>query len=131
MPFARQATHLSVPARCRQFEAAQGAIRCLSALQSLIPPFFSVKLQAIHRFTSTAAAVEDITSIGEGKVSKSLKEFLRTEISENKKFKNEKLAVSDTKLGTFLLPFFARATLTTRSQLVRSPRSSQIGRGHV
>ncbi|BGP17822.1 hypothetical protein JCM10213_008378 [Rhodosporidiobolus nylandii] len=58
-----------------------------------------VKLQAIHRFTSTASAVEDMTAIGEGKVSKSLKKFLTEEISENKKLKNEKLAVSEPKLA--------------------------------
>lgn len=59
----------------------------------------SVKLQAIHRFTSTATAVEDMTAIGEGKVSKSLKKFLTEEVTGNKKFKNEKLAVSEPKLG--------------------------------
>jgi len=59
----------------------------------------SVKLQAIHRFTSTATAVEDMTAIGEGKVSKSLKKFLTDEITGNKKLKNEKLAVSEPKLG--------------------------------
>ncbi|GAA5894208.1 hypothetical protein JCM6882_007602 [Rhodosporidiobolus microsporus] len=58
-----------------------------------------VKLQAIHRFTSTASAVEDMTAIGEGKVSKSLKKFLTDEITENKKLKNEKLAVSEPKLA--------------------------------
>ncbi|GAA5832990.1 hypothetical protein JCM11251_006473 [Rhodosporidiobolus azoricus] len=58
-----------------------------------------VKLQAIHRFTSTATAVEDMTAIGEGKVSKSLKKFLTDEITDNKKLKNEKLAVSEPKLA--------------------------------
>ncbi|GJN90392.1 hypothetical protein Rhopal_003403-T1 [Rhodotorula paludigena] len=58
-----------------------------------------VKLQAIHRFTSTAAAVEDMTAIGEGKISKSLKKFLTDEIAGNKKLKNEKLAVSEPKLA--------------------------------
>ncbi|GAA5852376.1 hypothetical protein JCM8547_006759 [Rhodosporidiobolus lusitaniae] len=58
-----------------------------------------VKLQAIHRFTSTASAVEDMTAIGEGKVSKSLKKFLTEEITDNKKLKNEKLAVSEPKLA--------------------------------
>lgn len=59
-----------------------------------------MKLQAIHRFTSTAAAVEDVTAIGEGKLSKSLKKFLTEEVTGNPKFKNETLAVSETKLGT-------------------------------
>lgn len=59
-----------------------------------------MKLQAIHRFTSTASAVEDMTSIGEGKLSKNLKKFLTDEVTGKSKFKNETLAVSETKLGT-------------------------------
>ncbi|GAA5874003.1 hypothetical protein JCM16303_002658 [Sporobolomyces ruberrimus] len=70
----------------KQFETEEGANNL-------------VKLQAIHRFTSTATAVEDMTAIGEGKVSKSLKKFLTDEITGNKKFKNEKLAVSEPKLA--------------------------------
>ncbi|TNY20918.1 nucleolar protein 58 [Rhodotorula diobovata] len=58
-----------------------------------------VKLQAIHRFTSTASAVEDMTAIGEGKLSKSLKKFLTDEVVGNKKLKSEKLAVSEPKLA--------------------------------
>lgn len=60
---------------------------------------YSLKLQAIHRFTSTADAVEDLTAIGDGKLSKSLKKFLTDEITGNKKLKNEKLVVSEPKLG--------------------------------
>ncbi|GAA6058976.1 hypothetical protein JCM10212_001686 [Sporobolomyces blumeae] len=70
----------------KQFETEEGANNL-------------VKLQAIHRFTSTATAVEDMTAIGEGKVSKSLKKFLTDEITGNKKLKNEKLAVSEPKLA--------------------------------
>lgn len=40
-----------------------------------------------------------MTSIGEGKVSKSLKKFLTEEVTSNKKYKNEKLVVSEPKLG--------------------------------
>lgn len=58
-----------------------------------------MKLQAIHRFTSTASAVEDMTAIGEGKISKSLKKFLTDEVSGNKKLKKEQLVVSEPKLG--------------------------------
>ncbi|POY73404.1 hypothetical protein BMF94_3742 [Rhodotorula taiwanensis] len=58
-----------------------------------------VKLQAIHRFTSTASAVEDMTAIGEGKISKSLKKFLTDEVAGNKKLKKEQLVVSEPKLG--------------------------------
>lgn len=60
---------------------------------------YRLKLQAIHRFQSTAAAVEDMTSIGEGKISKSLKKFLTDEVAGS--LKNETLAVSDSKLGTY------------------------------
>ncbi|GAA5933365.1 RNA-processing protein NOP58 [Sporobolomyces koalae] len=70
----------------KQFETEEGANNL-------------VKLQAIHRFTSTATAVEDMTAIGEGKVSKGLKKFLTDEITGNKKLKNEKLAVSEPKLA--------------------------------
>ncbi|GAA5874727.1 hypothetical protein JCM3774_004793 [Rhodotorula dairenensis] len=58
-----------------------------------------VKLQAIHRFTSTASAVEDMTAVGEGKISKTLKKFLTDEIAGNKKLKKEQLVVSEPKLG--------------------------------
>ncbi|KWU42375.1 nucleolar protein 58 [Rhodotorula sp. JG-1b] len=58
-----------------------------------------VKLQAIHRFTSTASAVEDMTAVGEGKISKTLKKFLTDEVSGNKKLKKEQLVVSEPKLG--------------------------------
>ncbi|POW14184.1 hypothetical protein PSTT_03189 [Puccinia striiformis] len=40
-----------------------------------------VKLQSIHRFKSTADAVEDLSAIGDGKLSKNLKKFLIDEIS--------------------------------------------------
>ncbi|GAA5992510.1 hypothetical protein JCM11641_001917 [Rhodosporidiobolus odoratus] len=70
----------------KQFETEEGANNL-------------VKLQAIHRFTSTANAVEDMTAIGEGKISKSLKKFLTEEVTDNKKLKNEKLAVSEPKLA--------------------------------
>jgi nucleolar protein 58 len=58
----------------------------------------SLKLKAIHRFSSTAAAVEDITAIQEGKVSKSVKQFLTSEVLEKGKGKEE-LLVLDPKLG--------------------------------
>ncbi|KAE8214181.1 hypothetical protein CF319_g5393 [Tilletia indica] len=58
-----------------------------------------LKLDAIHRFTSAADAVKDASEIGEGKVPKSLKHFLTSEIVENAKNKGEKLVVVDPKLG--------------------------------
>ncbi|TCD70473.1 Nucleolar protein 58 [Steccherinum ochraceum] len=57
-----------------------------------------LKLKALHRFTSTAAAVEEITAIQESKVGKGLKQFLSEEVVEKGKGK-ESLVVADTKLG--------------------------------
>ncbi|KAH7103031.1 Nop-domain-containing protein [Auriculariales sp. MPI-PUGE-AT-0066] len=57
-----------------------------------------LKLRALHRFTSTASAVEDITALQEGKMSKSLKKFLVAEVVEKGKGK-ETLAVIDSKLA--------------------------------
>ena len=62
--------------------------------------FFSrLKLRALHRFTSTATAVEEITAIQEGKIGKGLKKFLSEEIVEKGKGK-QTLFVADNKLGT-------------------------------
>ncbi|KAK0546001.1 Nucleolar protein 58 [Tilletia horrida] len=58
-----------------------------------------IKLDSIHRFTSAAEAVKDASEIGEGKVPKSLKHFLTSEIVDNAKNKGEKLVVVDPKLG--------------------------------
>jgi nucleolar protein 58 len=58
----------------------------------------SLKLKAIHRFSSTASAVENITAIQEGKMSKGLKHFLTDEIVNKGKGK-DKLAVVDKTLG--------------------------------
>jgi len=57
-----------------------------------------LKLKALHRFTSTATAVEDISVIQEGKLPKGLKKFLTEEIVEKGKGK-ETLAVIESKLG--------------------------------
>ncbi|KAI0643712.1 Nop-domain-containing protein [Trametes meyenii] len=51
-----------------------------------------LKLKAIHRFTSTAAAVEEITALQEHKISKGLKKFLSEEVAGKGKGK-ETLAV--------------------------------------
>lgn len=61
-----------------------------------------LKLSAIHRFTNTAEAVEDISAINEGKMSKSLKKFLTEEIVEGKGKEKENLIVAESKLGTLL-----------------------------
>jgi nucleolar protein 58 len=56
-------------------------------------------LKAIHRFTSTATAVEDITAIQSGKLGKGLKQFLTDEIVDKGKGK-ESLVVIDPHLGS-------------------------------
>lgn len=69
-----------------------------------LPYFHSLSLQAIHRFESTASAVEDITALQDGRLTTSLQAFLSSSLpsSSSKKSKNEKLLVSDPKLGTTL-----------------------------
>ncbi|KAL5530429.1 NOP58 [Sanghuangporus sanghuang] len=57
-----------------------------------------LKLKAIHRFESAASAVDEISSIQEGKLGKGLKKFLSDEILEKGKLK-ETLTVIDSKLG--------------------------------
>lgn len=58
----------------------------------------SLKLKSLHRFTSTATAVEEITALQDGKLGKGLKQFLSDEIVEKGKTK-ETLLVADPKLG--------------------------------
>jgi hypothetical protein len=59
-----------------------------------------LKLKALHRFTSTATAVEDITALQEGKIGKGLKKFLTTEMLDKGKGKNlQQLVVVDPHLG--------------------------------
>ncbi|KAM5532724.1 hypothetical protein V8D89_013616 [Ganoderma adspersum] len=57
-----------------------------------------LKLKAIHRFTSTATAVEEITALQEQKLTKSLKKFLSDEIVGKGKSK-ETLAVFEAGIG--------------------------------
>ncbi|KDR74476.1 hypothetical protein GALMADRAFT_250447 [Galerina marginata CBS 339.88] len=57
-----------------------------------------LKLKALHRFTSTATAVEDITALQTGKLGKGLKQFLTTEVLEKGKGK-ESLIVTDPHLA--------------------------------
>lgn len=59
-----------------------------------------LKLKSLHRFTSTATAVEEITAIQEGKMGKGLKKFLSSEIVDKGKNK-ESLFVADNKLGVY------------------------------
>ncbi|KAG2053477.1 Nop domain-containing protein [Suillus hirtellus] len=57
-----------------------------------------LKLKALHRFTSTASAVEDLTAVQEGKLGKGLKKFLTEQVVEKAKRK-ETLVVVDPKLA--------------------------------
>ncbi|KAH9991660.1 hypothetical protein BJV74DRAFT_414023 [Russula compacta] len=57
-----------------------------------------LKLKSLHRFTSTATAVEEITAMQEGKLGKGLKEFLNKVVVEKGKNKEE-LVVVDPKLA--------------------------------
>lgn len=57
-----------------------------------------LKLKAIHRFTSTATAVEDVSAMQEGKLGKGLKKFLTEEVVDKGKAK-EAMLVVDPKLG--------------------------------
>ncbi|KAF9224357.1 Nop domain-containing protein [Gyrodon lividus] len=57
-----------------------------------------LKLKALHRFTSTATAVEDLTAVQEGKLGKGLKKFLTEEVVGKGKGK-ESLVVVDPRLA--------------------------------
>ncbi|KAG0260809.1 Nucleolar protein 58 [Actinomortierella ambigua] len=58
----------------------------------------TVKLRAFSKFENTTDALSAMTALIEGKLSKNLKEFLSSEISE-KEMKKESLIVGDAKLG--------------------------------
>jgi nucleolar protein 58 len=62
-----------------------------------------LKLKALHRFTSTATAVEDITALQNGKIGKGLKKFLTDEVLGKGKGKDaqQQLVVVDPHLGQF------------------------------
>ncbi|KAH8829959.1 Nop-domain-containing protein [Flagelloscypha sp. PMI_526] len=76
---------LSSPDLWREFETPEKANRLL-------------KLKALHRFTSTATAVEDLTALQKGKLGSGLKQFLVEEVVEKGKGKEE-LVVIDQTLG--------------------------------
>ena len=61
-----------------------------------------LKLKALHRFTSTATAVEDISSLQNGKLGKGLKKFLTDEVLDKGKGK-ESLVVIDPHLGSLII----------------------------
>ncbi|KAF8628519.1 hypothetical protein AX15_003848 [Amanita polypyramis BW_CC] len=52
-----------------------------------------LKLKALHRFTSTASAVEDITALQNGKLGKGLKKFLTEEVVNKGKGKDSLVVI--------------------------------------
>ena len=83
-----------------------------------------LKLSAIHRFTNTAEAVEDISAVNEGKMSKSLKKFLTEEIVEGKE--KENLIVAESKLGMFILPNELQSSHDPAFELYTDPPAHSV-----
>lgn len=73
-----------------------------------------LKLKALHRFGSTAAAVEEMSAMQEGKLGKGLKQFLTDEVVGKGKGK-ESLAVVDPKLGETCLSTLACLICITKA----------------
>jgi nucleolar protein 58 len=63
------------------------------------PTSHRLSLSAIHRFQSTASAIEDISLLHEGRLSSSLQSFLTASLPAAKS-SGESLIVSDPKLGS-------------------------------
>ncbi|OBZ71928.1 Nucleolar protein 58 [Grifola frondosa] len=99
------------------FETPEGANRLL-------------KLKSLHRFTSTASAVEEITALQEGKLGKGLKKFLSDEIVGKGKGK-ESLAVFDKALARSInkklgINVVAEESLIELSRGIRNQLSSLL-----
>ncbi len=90
------------------------------------PPLYRLKLKSLHRFTSTAIAVEEITAIQEGKLGKGLKEFLNKVIVEKGKNKEE-LVVVDPKLGAFPVASSHAPHKPANACLSSSPNQQKAG----
>ena len=54
-----------------------------------------LKLKSLHRFTSTATALEEISAIQEGKLGKGLKQFLSEQIVDKGKGKERKRTLEE------------------------------------
>ncbi|KAG6840633.1 Nucleolar protein 58 [Blastosporella zonata] len=84
-----------------------------------------LKLKALHRFTSTATAVEDVTAIQNGKIGKGLKQFLTDEVLGKGKGK-ESLLVVDPHLSRSIskkLSINVSATTEEQTELWRGIRT--------
>ncbi|KAG9051002.1 Nucleolar protein 58 [Tulasnella sp. UAMH 9824] len=75
-----------------------------------------LKLKALHRFGSTAAAVEEMSAMQEGKLGKGLKQFLTDEVVGKGKGK-ESLAVVDPKLGASIAKKLSIKVISENSTL--------------
>jgi len=82
-------------------------------------------LKGLHRFTSTATAVEDITALQSGKIGKGLKKFLTDEVIGKGKGK-EALLVIDPHLGAadFFFPETRFVILDSQPGLFRRNSTS-------
>ncbi|KAF8075835.1 hypothetical protein FPV67DRAFT_1469444 [Lyophyllum atratum] len=83
-----------------------------------------LKLKALHRFTSTATAVEDVTALQSGKLGKGLKQFLTDEVLGKGKGK-ESLLVIDPHLSRSIskkLSISVSATSEEQGELWRGIR---------
>ncbi|KAK0242191.1 Nop domain-containing protein [Armillaria nabsnona] len=75
-----------------------------------------LKLKAIHRFTTTATAVEDMTALQDGKVGPGLKKFLSDEVAGKGKGK-ESLLVAETHLATAIKDLLSIKTAAGSSNM--------------
>ncbi|KAK0453050.1 Nop domain-containing protein [Armillaria borealis] len=75
-----------------------------------------LKLKAIHRFTTTATAVEDMTALQDGKVGPGLKKFLSDEVAGKGKGK-ESLLVAETHLATAIKDLLSIKTAAGSSNI--------------
>ncbi|KAK0467714.1 uncharacterized protein EV420DRAFT_1501008 [Desarmillaria tabescens] len=75
-----------------------------------------LKLKAIHRFTTTATAVEDMTALQDGKVGPGLKKFLSDEVAGKGKGK-ESLLVAETHLATAIKDLLSIKTTAGASNM--------------
>ncbi|KAG8895926.1 Nucleolar protein 58 [Tulasnella sp. 403] len=75
-----------------------------------------LKLKALHRFNSTASAVEEMSAMSEGKLGKGLKQFLTDEVVGKGKGK-ETLAVVDPKLGASIAKKLSVKVISENSTL--------------
>ena len=93
------AAKLESPDLWKEFESPERASKlyvektCASTFADRCVCVHRLKLKALHRFTSTASAVEDITALQNGKLGKGLKKFLTDEVVGKGKGKDHLVVV--------------------------------------